>query len=78
MSEEDKKREKFEDTFRNLKLETIIMEEVREVRKEKDSHQKEFYKSALESLPDANETKNLERIAGKLGLHHNEGEANLE
>ncbi len=38
MSEEDKKREKFEDTFRNLKLETIIMEEVREVRKEKDSH----------------------------------------
>ena len=78
MLEEDKKREKFEDTIRNLKLETIITEEVRKVKEEKEFHQKEPYKSELESLPDANETKDLERIAGKLGLHHNEGEAELE
>lgn len=73
MAENQKAREEFEETLRNLNIRAKIEEEVRKMKEEKGFTplEKDAHKNDFESIPDANNANDLGRIAGKLGLHYN-------
>lgn len=73
----EKARGEFEETLRNLNLRARTENEVRKMKEKKDciypkSLGENAHNDDFETIPDAHNSNDLERLAGRLGLHYND------
>ena len=64
-----KKKQLYENNFKDLNIQPLIEEEIRKIKEEKDfnypNEQEKAYLNDIDSIPDSNVDDDLERIMGK-------------